>query len=107
LVTMAHSELGLLVVDLPGPQGRPGARLRDLHLPPGALITLIARDNQVVPPTGNTRLRGWDQVTVLARPQDEDRVRSALLARFETAEPAAAESVPAPLSQVEQGAIEA
>lgn len=87
LVTMARSALGLVVVDLPGPKGRPGGRLRDLVLPEEAVITLIARGNEVVPPTGNTRLRGWDQVTVLARPEDEERVRGALLARFESEDP--------------------
>jgi cell volume regulation protein A len=110
LVTMAKSELGLIVVDLPGPRGRPGSRVRDLVLPPEAVITLIARGNEVVPPTGNTRLRGWDQVTVLARPQDEERIRRALLARFESetaaeaAEPAAAIDG---LSPQEQAAIAA
>lgn len=111
LVTMARSELGLVVVDLPGPKGRPGARVRDLVLPPEAVITLIARGDEVVPPTGNTRLRGWDQVTVLARPQDEARVREALLARFESEAPpdAAAEepALAAPPSADELAAIEA
>ncbi len=110
LVTMARSELGLIVVDLPGPKGRPGARVRDLVLPPEALITLIARGNEVVPPTGNTRLRGWDQVTVLARPVDEARVRKALLARFESEAPGEAaepEQALTTLSADEQAAIEA
>lgn len=87
LVTMAHSELDLIVVDLPGPQGRPGPRIRDLLLPPSALITLVARGNEVIGPTGNTRLLGWDQVTVLARPADEDAVRAAMLQRFEETAP--------------------
>lgn len=87
LVTMAHSELDLFVVDLPGPKGRPGPRIRDLILPPSALITLVARGNEVVGPTGTTRLLGWDQVTVLARPQDEEVVRAELLKRFEAVEP--------------------
>jgi Trk K+ transport system NAD-binding subunit len=87
LVTMAHSELDLIVVDLPGPQGRPGPRIRELILPPSALITLIARGNEVIGPTGNTRLLGWYQVTVLTRPEDEDAVRATMLRRFEGAEP--------------------
>jgi cell volume regulation protein A len=82
LVTMAHSELDLIVVDMPDPKGVPGPRIRDLILPSRALITLITRGNEVVAPTGNTRLLGWDQVTVLARPQDEEAVRTALLAPF-------------------------
>ena len=59
-------------------------------LPSSAVVTLIARGNEVVPPTGNTRLLGWDQVTVLARPRDEEAVRRALLDPFESAEPAVA-----------------
>jgi len=34
-----------------------------------------------VVPKGNTRLQGWDQVTVLAHVKDEEAVRSALLAK--------------------------
>lgn len=83
LVTMAHSDLDLIVVDLPDPKGRPGPRIRELVLPPRALITLIARGNEVVAPTGNTRLLGWDQVTVLARAVDEEEVRVGLLEPFE------------------------
>ena len=83
LVTMAHSELDLIAVDMPDPPGRPGPRIRDLILPSRAVITLITRGNEVVPPNGNTRLHGWDRVTVLARPQDEEAVRQALLGPFE------------------------
>ncbi|MBL9079332.1 MAG: potassium/proton antiporter [Planctomycetes bacterium] len=83
LVTLAHSELDLVVVDLPGPAGRPGPRIRDLVLPSRAVITLIARGNEVVPPTGHARLAGWDQVTVLARRGDEAAVERALLEPFE------------------------
>lgn len=84
LVTMAHSELDLVQVDLPDPRGRPGPRIRDLILPSRAVITLITRGNEVVPPNGNTRLLGWDRVTVLCRPQDEPAVAAALLGPFET-----------------------
>lgn len=83
LVTMAHSDLDLFVVDLPDPKGQPGPRIRDLSLPPGAILTLVTRGNEVVAPTGNTRLLGWDQVTVLAHPIDEAEVRSALLDPFD------------------------
>ncbi len=82
LVTMARSDLDLVVVDLPDPKGTPGPKIRDLQLPPGAVITLITRDTQVLVPKGNTRLLGWDQVTVLARVVDEDLVRDALIDPF-------------------------
>src|SRR5690606_38755251 len=83
LVTMAHSDLELIVVDLPDPKGRPGPRIRDLTLPPGAILNLVTRGDEVVAPSGNTRLLGWDQVTVLAHTKDEADVRSALLEPFE------------------------
>lgn len=82
LVTLAHSDLDLVVVDLPDPKGQPGPRIRDLALPPGAIVTLITRGEEVVAPSGNTRLLGWDQVTVLAHAKDEADVRAALLERF-------------------------
>jgi len=85
LVTLAQSDMDLIVVDLPDPQGRPGPRIRDLVLPPRALVTLVTRGSEVVAPSGITRLLGWDQVTVLARVGDEDGVRAALLEPFERA----------------------
>lgn len=83
LVTMAPSDLDLIVVDLPDPQGVPGPRVRDLSLPQGAVITLVTRGKEVVSPNGNTILRGWDEVTVLAHAEDEGRVREALLRPFD------------------------
>ncbi len=83
LITMAESDLDLVVIDLPGPQGAPGPRIHELALPPGAVITMITRGRQVISPKGATRLRGWDRVTVLAHVADETAVRRALLAPFD------------------------
>jgi cell volume regulation protein A len=79
LLTMARSDMDLFVVDLPGPEGAEGPRIRDLPLPAGSVIVLITRGAEVVIPKGNTHLEGWDQVTVLAHVKDEPAVRSALL----------------------------
>lgn len=79
---MAPSDLDLFVVDLPGPQGTIGPKISDLHLPPGSVITLITRGQEVVVPKGSTHLQGWDQVTVLARAKDEEMVRRSLLEPF-------------------------
>ena len=38
---------------------------------------------QVLPPRGDTVLYGWDQITVLAKVEDEKKVREALLNAFE------------------------
>ena len=82
LITMAHSDYELVIVDLPGPRGTEGPLIRDLTLPEGAVITLVTRGSEVVLPKGGTRLLGWDQVTVLAHARDEDIVRSMLLEPF-------------------------
>lgn len=82
LITMAQSDMDLIVVDLPGPQGFEGPVIQELALPHSAVITLITRGREVVSPKGQTRLMGWDQVTVLAHVADEEAVRHALIAPF-------------------------
>jgi len=82
MITMAKSDYDMVIVDLPGPKGTPGPRLRDLRLPEGAIITLITRGDEVVLPKGDTQLHGWDQVTVLAHAPDEDQIRENLVAPF-------------------------
>lgn len=82
LVTMAASDLDMIVIDLPGPQGIPGPAIAALHLPAGAVIALITREGGLIVPKGSTRLQGWDQVTVLAHAQEEEAIRSALLQGF-------------------------
>lgn len=79
LVTMAKSDMDLIVVDIPGPYGKPGPTIADLKLPAGAVITLITRGKEVVVPKGGTRLQAGDQVTVLAHVNDEAAVRAGLL----------------------------
>lgn len=98
LITMAHSDYDLIVVDLPDPKGAQGPRIRDLALPEGAVITLVTRGNEVVLPKGNTRLLGWDQVTILAHAPDTDAVRAALLDPFVEGAPPASQSLADPRS---------
>lgn len=82
MITTAKSDYDVLVIDLPGPQGASGPRLRDLRLPQGAIITLITRNEEVVLPKGETQLQGWDQVTILAHAPDEDAIRKTLAEAF-------------------------
>ena len=82
LITMAPSDMDLVVADLPGPDGAPGPRIQDLRLPAGAVITLITRGDKVISPNGGTQLKGGDQITVLAHISNEDAVLQALLAPF-------------------------
>ncbi len=82
LITMAHSDYDVVEIDLPGPQGTEGPVIRDLKLPEGAVIALVTRGHEVVLPKGNTRLLGWDHVSVLAHAPDENAVRAALSEPF-------------------------
>ncbi len=90
LITMAKSDMDLIVVDIPGPQGVQGPRISELNLPAGSVITLITRGQDVIVPKGGTRIEGWDQITVLAHAEDEKAVRAALVS--EQDEPALAVS---------------
>lgn len=44
-----------------------GARVRDLGLPRDALVNVIVRDDQALPPRGSTRLEAGDRLHVLVR----------------------------------------
>lgn len=82
MITMAKCDYDVILIDLPGPKGKEGLRIRDLALPEGAVITLVARGDQVVLPKGVARLEGWDQITVLAHAADEDRIRETFARAF-------------------------
>jgi cell volume regulation protein A len=86
MITMAKSDYDVVVIDLPGPKGAPGPRLRDLRLPEGAIIALITRGDEVVLPKGETQLQGWDQVTILAHAPDEDAIRAKLVGAHSAAQ---------------------
>lgn len=82
LITMAHSDYDVVEVDLPGPRGASGPLIRNLNLPEGAVIAMITRGPEVIIPKGNTRLQGWDHVSVIAHAPDEISVRDSLKAQF-------------------------
>lgn len=75
LVTMSESDYDLITVDIPGSEGAPGKRIADLGMPHGAVITLVTRNGDLIVPSGQTQLLGWDQVTVLAHAGQEADIR--------------------------------
>jgi cell volume regulation protein A len=58
-----------------------GARVRDLGLPRDAVVNVIVRGDQAIPPRGSTRLRAGDRVHVLVR-TEVARQMPALLERW-------------------------
>jgi cell volume regulation protein A len=51
------------------------ARVRDLALPREAVVNVIVRDGEAVPPRGSTRLRAGDRIHVLVRARAADELR--------------------------------
>jgi cell volume regulation protein A len=51
-----------------------GARVRDLGLPREAVVNVIVRGDQAIPPRGSTRLRAGDELHVLLRQSEAKRV---------------------------------
>lgn len=51
-----------------------GRSIRDLAFPEGAVVAMIARDQQIIPPRGSTKLEGNDHIFVVLRPEARPRV---------------------------------
>jgi potassium/hydrogen antiporter len=64
-----------------------GHLVRDLALPDTAVIAMIARGQEVIPPRGRTPIRPGDHVFVVLRPQVRPRVDRLFSARGSTREP--------------------
>jgi cell volume regulation protein A len=62
-------QLGADVVEVPLVEGDAaiGVRVRDLGLPRDALINVLVRDDEALPPRGSTRLEAGDRLYVLTR----------------------------------------
>ncbi len=72
----ALGSLELVEFDVAGDHAIAGAAVRELGLPRSALIALVARGNETIPPRGSTVLEPGDRLFVLAprtnRPELED-----------------------------------
>lgn len=52
-----------------------GQRIRDLGLPRDAIVNLIVRDGQAIPPRGSTRIEAGDRLHVLVRREEMPTIR--------------------------------
>jgi cell volume regulation protein A len=77
--------LGAEILEFPvGPKDAiAGARVRDLGLPRDAVVNVIVRDGQAIPPRGSTRLLAGDVIHVMLR-QEMAKAVPALLERWHT-----------------------
>lgn len=67
---------GLIELDVAADSAVVGRQLVDLHLPIGALIVLINRDNDFIVPSGGTIIQAGDTLLVLADNKSLDIVRT-------------------------------
>jgi cell volume regulation protein A len=68
-----------------------GRLVKDLALPAGVVIALIARGNKVIPPQGITRIQVGDHVLLVLRPSSEPLLDQVFGRRFEDRAPVPAE----------------
>ena len=68
----------LIEITVPAASPAVGQRLLDLKLPPGALVVLIGRDDDVMVPNGSTEIHANDHVLILAASDVRDAVCSQL-----------------------------
>jgi cell volume regulation protein A len=68
--------LGAEVVEYPVGEGHAaaGARVRDLGLPREAVVNVIVRGEEAIPPRGSTRIRAGDRLHVLVRREVSDEI---------------------------------
>ena len=72
--------LGAEVVEYPVGEGQAvdGVRVRDLGLPREAVVNVIVRGEEAIPPRGSTRVRAGDRLHVLVRREVADQVAEAM-----------------------------
>ena len=72
-------QLGADVVEVPIAEGDAaiGVRVRDLGLPRQALVTLLVRGDEALPPRGSTRLQAADRLYIVARQEAAGMIEQA------------------------------
>ncbi|HUF13763.1 MAG TPA: potassium/proton antiporter [Longimicrobiales bacterium] len=79
-----------------------GRAIREMSLPDGAVVAMVARGSEIIPPRGSTRIFPGDHVFVVLRPEVRGFVDRAFAGRGEVAEPLPAMEFPlSPRTRVE------
>jgi CIC family chloride channel protein len=73
------AETEIVEIKISGAMKANGKTLKELPLPPQALITSIRRDDQIIIPHGDTRLQEGDVLIALCKPSGQERLKKCLL----------------------------
>ncbi len=78
LITMRKTDIDVFEIQIPDTSRIDGTRIQELNWPTDALIISIIRENQIIPPKGNTVLKKQDIVFVIAPSKEIDRINMEL-----------------------------
>lgn len=78
LITMRKSDFDVFEIQIPDTSRIDGKKIRELTLPPAALIISIIRENRIIPAKGDTVLKKQDIVFVLATSKEINRINKEL-----------------------------
>jgi trk system potassium uptake protein TrkA len=83
LTALKRGDIEIVEADLTEQSPVINRALKDVHLPGDAVIAVILRGDQIVLPSGTTRLEAGDCVIALTRPQDERTLRELMAGHAE------------------------
>jgi trk system potassium uptake protein TrkA len=79
LLTLENAEFEIVDVKIPGGSSAVGKAVKDIQLPPGAIISLLIRSREKPQvPSPETILEAQDQLVAVTRPETEEALRLAL-----------------------------
>jgi len=67
--SLKHVNGDIVDLTIPKDSRAVGRKIRDLGLPDGVVVAMVARGDEIIPPKGSTELRAGDHVFVVLRPQ--------------------------------------
>jgi CIC family chloride channel protein len=90
----AISGLDVFEIDVESGSVLDGKLLSEVKWPEESLVASVRRGRRVTIPHGETRLQADDQVTVIAKPEDEAQIKALLNRQYELEQPGLKETKP-------------
>ncbi len=78
LLDLKQGELEVVEVKIPSTSSAVGRRIKDLSLPPGSILTLMIRDQEIIVPSQDTTIGAEDRVIAVTRAAAEQALRTEL-----------------------------